>query len=216
MDVGAGTVDLSFFQLLANESDEAPLRYYHAAVLDAGSSMLELKSLRFEPSLDRREVLAYKEGTLANPSDKLLQAFDRARREIHNYVGRGVGDAVVATESKLHTDRAMQLRQMRCVKLMFTGGGFCHAPYELAARFFQRARQWNFEAPMTPIPIPDDIEWDKEVTPVPFPRLSVAYGLSFPRYDVDGQKFPSQTAVNPDAPRPTRRPEVQAPTKDEV
>ncbi len=216
LDVGAGTVDLTFFQLMSDGSDEAPLRYYHASVLDAGSSRLELKAVQIDSSLSPFEVLSFKEGREHRASMRLKQAFERACLEIHNEVGKGVGDGVSVTESKLHKDRDMQLRQMKRVQLMFAGGGFLHNPYELAARFFQKARKWDTQAPMHPLPEPDDIEWRRQTPPIPFSRLSVAYGLSFARYELDGHRFPGETRVNPDAPIRPPREQVVAPTKDDV
>lgn len=216
LDVGAGTVDLSFFQLMKDEGAEAPLRYYHAAVLDYGSSRLELKTVRIEPSLAIADVIEFKEGRHSGPTEELVAAFNQACSEILKEVGKGVGDGVVVTEGKLHVDRQVQLRQMRSVKLMFAGGGFTANPYELAARFFQTARQWDTRAPINPLPQPDDIAWTDSVDPVEFSRLSVAYGLSFARYELDGQRFPGETKVNPETRLRPHRPEIVAPSKDEV
>lgn len=216
LDVGAGTVDLTFFQLLADESNEAPLRYYHAAVLDAGSSRLELLTVQHARGVSLLDALAFKEGRLRFPSPDLLGAFAKAQKQVHDEVGLGVGDGVRVTESKLHPERRRQLENMKEVRLIFSGGGFIENPYELASRFFQKTRQWTHSAPVDRLSNPTDLDWGDVDEVIPFNRLSVAYGLSFPRYALENHRFPSQIGANLSA-TPTERAELPtAPTKDDV
>jgi len=101
-DVGAGTVDLSFFQLLEDTGADAPLLYYHAAVLDAGSSRIELKAREADPGLAIADIIAAKEGRVHRPNRRILNARSVARKTIHDEVGLGVGNGVKETEGKLH------------------------------------------------------------------------------------------------------------------
>ena len=215
-DVGAGTVDLSFFQLLEDTGKDAPLLYYHAAVLDAGSSRLELKAKTADPELLLSELIAAKEGHVRRPNNRILRALTAARKTVHDEVGLGVGNGVTVTEAKLHLNRYNQLTQMRNVKMMHAGGGYALDPYGHALRFFHKHRQWGDEPPLHSLPVPDDLVWSTKGKQIPFTRLSVAYGLAFARYELDGHRFPSEMAVNPDitGPEPVERP--TAPTMDEV
>ena len=215
-DVGAGTVDLTFFQLMADPGDDTPLRYYHASVLDAGSSKLELKAKELDPSLSLLDLIAAKEGHPDRQNDRLARALAAARIVVHDEIASGVGRGVTVTESKLHRDRFYQRSQMRNIRLMYSGGGYTNQPYGEAVRAFYRLRQWDHLPELKALPIPDDMVWSPNIAPISFCRLSVAYGLAFARYELDGHRFPSQTAVNPDSPlrKSTERP--SAPTKDEV
>lgn len=215
LDVGAGTVDLSFFQLLDAGRDD-PLRYYHSSVLEAGSSRLELLALRHDPTLVVQEVIAVKEGLVSKGSQRIMRALTLACEQLHDEVARGVGDGVKVTWSKLHIDRKEQLKAMSKVRLMFSGGGFRPTPYEEAVRFFQRASQWEHSAPIEPIPLPDDLHWRGKVPAVDFKRVAVAYGLSFARYDLDDHRFPGAVTVNPKLAPKTPSERTEAPTKDDV
>lgn len=215
-DVGAGTVDLSFFQLLEDTGKDAPLLYYHAAVLDAGSSRLELKAKEMDPGLLLSELIAAKEGHVRRPNNRLTRALATARKTVHDEVALGVGTGVKVTEAKLHRDRYYQLTQMRNVKLMHAGGGYALDPYGHALRYFHKHRQWGDAPPLQPLPVPDDLVWATQGKQVPFARLSVAYGLAFARYELDGHKFPSEVAVNPDITDPVQTERPSAPTMDEV
>ena len=215
-DVGAGTVDLSFFQLLNDAGAEAPLLYYHAAVLDAGSSRIELKAKAVDSALSLTDLIAAKEEQVRRPNNQIARALAVARKAVHDEVGCGVGDGVKVTEEKLHRNRHYQLTQMRNVKLMHAGGGYAKNPYGDALSFFYRHRKWGDAPALHSLPVPDDLVWSRNGRQVSFSRLSVAYGLAFARYELDGHKFPSEIAVNPDitGPDPVERP--AAPTMDEV
>ena len=215
-DVGAGTVDLSFFQLLEDTGRDAPLLYYHAAVLDAGSSRLELKAKIADPELLLHDLIAAKEGHARGPNNRVERALTVARKAIHGEVGLGVGNGVTVTEAKLHLNRYNQLTQMRNVKMIHAGGGYSLDPYGNALRFFHKHRQWGDEPPLHSLPVPDDLVWAAKGKPIPFTRLSVAYGLAFARYELDGHRFPSEMAVNPAIICPDAIERTTAPTMDEV
>lgn len=215
-DVGAGTVDLTFFQLLGDTSNDASLRYYHASVLDAGSSRLELIAKDFDPSLKLKDLIATKEGLIKNPSTRIACALSRARKQIHDEVATGVGQGVSVTEAKLHRDRQYQISQMKRIRLMHSGGGYLDDPYGSATQYFYKQRQWDNVPKSRSLPEPDDLAWGNNEKPLPFSRLSVAYGLSYARYELDGHRFPSQTAVNPDSPIREHKDRPSAPSKDEV
>ncbi len=100
--------------------------------------------------------------------------------------------------------------------MMHAGGGYALDPYGHALRYFHKHRQWGDTPPLHFLPIPDDLVWSKKGEKVPFARLSVAYGLAYARYELDGHRFPSEIAVNPDIIGPASEERVTAPTKDEV
>ncbi len=216
LDVGAGTVDLTFFQLLEDESNDAPLRYFHASVLDAGSSLLELLTVKRDRRIPLLDAIAHKEGKLSSPSADLIAAFSAAQREVHNKVGKLVGDGVQVTESKLHRDRHRQLALMKDLRLIFSGGGFTKEPYGEATLFFQRARQWSRYAEEERLSEPTDLDWSAVKDEVSFRRMSVAYGLSFPRNSLENHRFPSQVLGNFHAVQREVNARPSAPTKDDV
>lgn len=217
-DVGAGTVDLSFFILHSDSGLEKPLIYLHGSVLDAGSSRLELKAMEIDPNLDRNEVIAYKEGRCHRVGPAVARALRQARDIIWKEVARGVGRGVKETQVRLHIDPRAARNQMKKVTLLFAGGGFVPDPYEKGVRYFHRAMKWDREPPSQSVPTPEDLHWPtiREAEHPPFSRLSVAYGLSFPRIDLEGHKFPSEVHPHPDAPRMSGCELPSAPTMDEV
>lgn len=215
IDVGAGTMDLSFFILHSDAGVEKPLIYLHGSVLEVGSSRIEIEVLKRNPKLPLEEVVAHKEGR-ATPKDSLIiHELDLVRKKLRSEVATGVGRGVSDAEARINEDLRAAQRQMKGLSLLFAGGGFCHDPYEQGARFFHRHRQWPHEPPGRELPDASDLKWG-ETAQVPFKRLSVAYGLSFPRFELENHKFPSE--VRPVArlidEEPPDRP--YAPTKDDV
>lgn len=129
------------------------MRYYHAVVLDAGSSRLELKAIEVDSGLALADLIAAKEGQMRRPNGRIIRALSAARKIVHDEVATGVGTGVAVTEGKLHRDRYYQLTQMRNVKMMHAGGGYALDPYGHALRYFHKHRQWGDAPPLLPLPV---------------------------------------------------------------
>ena len=222
LDVGAGTVDLSFFRLWWTKNSNVLEYYFHSDVLDFGSSLMELLMCQFDNTLALEDARRYKE----NPSQPcansaaLKKALNAAREKIYEEVMVGVGEGLKVTEPKLHPDRRRQLAIMKELRIFFSGGGFVDNPYRRSVYSFQQARKWEQLAPIERIPYPNDIDWKRIGGREHFHRLAVAYGLSFPQWELGGVEnsgviVPSGTKP-PDVPPPKPRERPVAPTKDEV
>ena len=218
MDVGAGTMDLSFFILHSDTGTDKPLIYLHGSVLDVGSSRLEIEVLKRNPSFRTADVVAHKEGRVKRSDPLITKELDWARRHLRNEVAVGVGKGVSDAEARLSEDLRVSQRQMKEVNLLFAGGGFCRDPYEEGARFFHRNRQWSHEPLARELPEAVDIKWPKssDAVRVSFKRLSVAYGLSFPRFELENHKFPNEVTPAPGTIKEEGPERLIAPSKDDV
>lgn len=207
-DTGAGTVDQSIF--IFSRSDEERLIYLGAQVLPLGSALLEhraaaangntataanIELLRKEKETGRRHPL-----------------LDRVRATVAQELSKNTL-RLLATVKVKKLDLGGQLNE---TELIFGGGGHVENPYEIGVRDSFSAA--IFREGLTPrsvgIPVPRDLELPKGVLAQNgLRRLSVAYGLSFPKFEIAPFKLPD--AVKP-AQRVRRRREiVEAPTMDD-
>lgn len=204
-DTGASTVDQSIFIFHRHEGTDR-LAYLHAAVLDLGSSELELRAGKGMSTSDAAKLRQIKE---AGRPHELL---DRARWEVQKELTQETTKTLLGARKKLHYPK-----QLEDIRVIFGGGGHAEVPYVAGTLqpfrgniFPRNLRPETLEMPIPPdlALAPNDHGWMK--------RLSVAYGLSFERNQLVPFIYPRD--VEPPEPddiwRPIRR-VPPAPTKDE-
>ena len=196
-DTGAGTVDQSVFLFIRKDGVDH-LTYLHASVLPLGSSKIEYLAASKSMNLDFARLEQLRRMKERGTADSALDdARELIEKELHveSYSSLGVA------KKKL-----FQPRQLNGLTVIFGGGGDCEYPYHSAVRkqfdgaLFRREaieerriRRDLFDIGM---PIPRDLEissgqrsWVR--------RLSVAYGLSFGRFELASFTYPSELS-NPE------------------
>jgi hypothetical protein len=216
VDVGAGTVDLSAFIYFPHPSNDRPLSYLAADVLPLGASQIEL-----------RAALG---GVATVDQFRRFKETGNAPFDIQHSVKERVRQVASEIEAELAWGALRTLRKARALiptahqpgsqfyrlQLLMGGGGSAEPLYTRGIRAaLQEVR--ITDPPILPLPIPGDLIWPHGMAQrereAAFKRLSVAYGLSFMRADLDEHRFPRD--IEPLPPRKDPAPRYSAPTKDE-
>lgn len=189
-------------------------------VIPLGSSQIELRvveNLRIPPDqrvLFTERLRQYKERPGGNVHlDGTEHAeFQRVREQLQKEVTEELMKTLAQAKEKIPARR--QWRQMQ---FLFTGGAGGDRCYQNAV---SEAYEFWHAPPMPqalPVPEPDKLEGlpaGPDERRKAFSRLSVAYGLSFPKANLDDGRYPDEVApLPPDEPDDSNRP--HAPTKDE-
>ena len=187
-DVGAGTVDQSFFIL---SPDLGHLTFLSAMVRPIGSSEIETRCVAELRNTDSKtyqarlaEVRAHKEGRAPLSSEMknlFATAIERLRREV-GHMSKECANAGLWTPRH---EKKLKPNQFKNSVVMNTGGGMRNEPYRNGVKSsFQE--YWSLNPAMIELPKPNDLltaagrampgDW--------FRRLTVAYGLSFQVHDL--------------------------------
>jgi hypothetical protein len=207
IDVGAGTVDVSFFTFVRNR--EGPrLANFSGLVSFCGSSRIERDACeRLRYSLDRVSELREKKEGIASSARNEEHVLDLVRTEIGEEVANVVHRSIIDMLPKLPNRN-----QMGETRFLFVGGGNCRNPYQdhTLGKWSQLGRTQNGAVN---IPFPPDLEapgnragW--------FQRLTVAYGLSFDPANRPETTLPGDHNGPPPVNRGPRN-APSAPSKDE-
>lgn len=184
-DAGAESVDQSVFIFWREAGKGDRLTYLYASVLSLGSSHIERKAAersgntswqsleewrkKKETGDDASELRAARTALKANLRDESLITAWRAREKL------------------------ISRAQFQDIRLLFGGGGHSKVPYEVAV--MDAFEDWRLgmasKPPIIGMPPPKDLEPSAAVR-LWMHRLWVAYGLSFPWYQLPGQMYPSQ------------------------
>ena len=201
VDTGAGTVDESVF-IFKNEGTLS-LAYLSACVKPLGSSQIEIRALKGSNGIkDIEEFRRQKE------------AGQLKRIEIQNAIESISADLVNPTWKVLGETyrKGINTQHIKEVRIIFTGGGHIDRPYGSGVRsgiseFFNQRDTGDgyiggreYRPPFDPetipaigMPLPSDLEFPLRVnTKLWFKRLTVAYGLSFPRFDLADYRLPHE------------------------
>lgn len=208
-DVGAGTVDLSVF-IYHQHNNVDSLTYLAACVAPLGSSQIEYRASLHshgndEPAIARLREL--KERNAKHP------ALDAARESIVSELTTEAVRTLALAKRKLYNRN-----QLGRARIIFGGGGFCESPYGTGtcAAFASDIFPNRIKPDRLGMPKPTDLDLhDKHAAWMN--RLSVAYGLSFPRQELVPFIYPVH--VNTPAPEEIwqpRRGRGYAPSKDDV
>ncbi len=212
-DTGAGTVDQSVF-ILHGQIDSADpevlqkeLVYISAEVHPLGSGQLEKIAAELEGKQGLAEIESWRSRKELNENHPHLEkARERVAVELAIKTKRTIGLAV----KRLHCKP-----QINELNFIFGGGGHCAYPYQkavvgvLSSPLFstKTGTRDDFEMGMpVPIDLPVDPNWMQ--------RLSVAYGLSFPKDDLAPFYLPSEVEL-PKNLEPSRK-EREMISKDQV
>lgn len=191
VDTGAGTVDQSVFiyqQPGEHSSDRSEKLYYLSAqVLNLGSNKIEMEAFQRNNS---GETISMEELRKLKESGIPHHIIDPARDQIKCQVTK----RTITVLARAKVDKLNLPQQLESIELIFGGGGNCEHPYESGVRDAFKSEIFNFQGTyknksFTPdsigIPLPNDLEFPAGADQHKwFKRLSVAYGLSFPEYDL--------------------------------
>jgi hypothetical protein len=191
-DAGAGTVDQSIFIFSRRNGDER-LIYLGAQVLPLGSALLELAAAA-RMKIDGKKPHSLRKIKESGSSHPFL---DRARDEFTS----ALETETIRLLATVKLSKLSGSRQLSEIELIFGGGGHVENPYERGVRQSFLARIFN--EPIRPraigLPHASDLELPPGITgELATRRLSVAYGLSFPRYEI-------LPFILPDAVKPAER-----------
>jgi len=220
VDVGAGTVDASVF-LWPSEDPAKPLTYLAADVFRLGSSQVELRATGSAAAKLKEAFRLHKEGEAAQSEVQI-----DLEKELSIIAEIIRGELVEALPKTLNTARLKLERpghppiQWNQIRVLLGGGGCVSSLYTDAVH--DSFGVWHLDPPTLDLPMPDgDLEWpleikDHENRVAFFRRISVAYGLSFDRGELDGHRYPDEIQEHPtkseDVPS---EPRPSAPSKDE-
>jgi hypothetical protein len=207
-DTGAGTVDQSVF--IFSRRDQERLIYLGARVLPMGSATLEHRAATARTNM--AAPAAIEEFRKEKETGRCHPVLDRVRSEM----ARELSCQTLSLLAEVKSKKLGGGRQLTESELIFGGGGHVENPYErgVVASF----RSSIFRDDVTPrsigLPRPPDLELPKGVNEQSaLRRLSVAYGLSYPKYEIAPYILPE--AVKPAEWVLHRREIPDAPSMDE-
>ena len=147
------------------------------------------------------KVRAFKEGRGPIP-DEAAPVFKKVISRLQHDVAAITGHVVSHGLDQSPEARRRQ-NQFGRTKVLFAGGGLLNFPYRAGVvNAFQE--NWNFVPDTVDKPRPNDLLRASDA-PLPdawFRRLTVAYGLSFPRSELQKITLPNQLPPLPDPQRP--------------
>jgi hypothetical protein len=211
LDVGAGTVDISFFIFVRN-AEAVTLNNFSGIVAHCGSSFIERKAAAALGRSSDPEMLArlrrIKEGARHGTAEE-QSAIDEALTQLREPVATATHCSIIEMMRMLNRQGRRQLHDTRFV---FVGGGLTDDPYRRSAtQTWESLGRTN--QGIAGIPPPSELEPHAQCHAW-FPRLTVAYGLSFDSNNRPGATTPGDHEPPPEGPPPPERP--NATTKDEV
>lgn len=200
VDTGAGTVDQSVF---IYKDDQGPkLAYLSAEVSPLGSSQIEIRALQKSNGNGDLEVFRRNKEAGQLHADEMKHALVSIAQDLSSPALKALGETY---------RKGIGTGQIQTIRVIFGGGGHLEDPYSQGVRggmtefFALRDSGGGFAdgqyiPPFDPdtipeigIPIPSDLEFPKNAkASLWFKRLSVAYGLSFPRFDLADYRLPHE------------------------
>ena len=171
IDLGAGTTDVSIFNLL-DESDEGHSYWYASGNLPAGAREVERIIADESPGYTSAEVVEVLSQLERRASDMALAAITAHLRRIREDSKR------VWSAAFYHLGREGPWHDVK----IFSCGGGAHLPGVedvFAEPWWPHLAQQGVRFPVQALPEPDD--YRSLGGSVPFGRLAVAYGLAIPK-----------------------------------
>jgi hypothetical protein len=194
VDTGAGSVDASAFIFSRNE-DEL-VAYLDAGVFPLGSAWIERRAAELSNCInaeDMERLRRLKEGNSHSPE------LEAARTQIRDELEK----KIVQLLANVKMNRLHIKDQLLDVRLIFGGGGHAQNPYEMAVRncFRSSIFRTQINPPTIGLPAPRELQLPQGTNQTWLPRLGVAYGLSFPSYELAPFILPRDL---PDPPNPIK------------
>jgi hypothetical protein len=185
IDIGAGTTDLSIFNLFGPTVHQHDCYWYAARNVPRGTGYVEAELAKHLTSISKGDTLT--EGELLKALDESGRKPDRAmvvRRELEK-----IWDALRATWTEGYRRHYKKQSAWENIPVFVCGGG---AKLAGVKEVFARAWVPNFNNfSVRALPVPDD--YDGLRGTVPFDRLSVAYGLTFLSPELGDFSLPSDS-----------------------
>ena len=208
-DTGAGTVDQSVFIFFRKADHTDHLTYLHGNVLPCGSSHIEFYAAEIDGRREPKALEMWREKKERGVAEHELLM---ARNKVAEQLTQGTTSTLGSTKKKLYLPHGINE-----IRVIFGGGGHCEHPYEASVikPFSGCLFNQSIRPAIVGLPIPADLDlgstrgrWMR--------RLSVAYGLSFPKSDLASFTYPRDVEPpEPDQIWPRRRNLPDAPTKDQ-
>jgi len=190
-DTGAATVDQCVFTF-TRENYEERLNYLHAEVLPLGSSQLEYFAASREIANHRPDGSALERWRTYKEQNAGSLELKYAKNKIYDLLSVETRKTLAFSKKKLYVKS-----QLENIEIIFSGGGHCEDPYKTAV-YEPFSSPGVFSKRLNPdilgIPRPNDLNLDEIKCKYLISRLSVAYGLSFAKYDLVDNLFPDQLA----------------------
>lgn len=200
VDTGAGTVDQSVF---IYKNDQGPkLAYLSAEVSPLGSSQIEIRALQRTNGNGDLEAFRRNKEAGQLHTNEIKHALTSIAQELSSPALKALGETY---------GKGIGTGQIKTIRIIFAGGGHLENPYSQGVRggmsefFTLRDCGGGFDGgqytpPFEPdtipeigIPLPSDLEFPNNANSnLWFKRLSVAYGLSFPRFDLADYRLPHE------------------------
>jgi len=211
-DTGAATVDQCIFTFTRKKYEEK-LNYLHADVLPLGSSQIEFIAASMDTcnGQSQCDLLEKWRSCKENGADEYELKY--ACTQIAKKLSFRTQKNLAISRKKLFCQD-----QLEDTKIIFGGGGHCDNPYKEAV-LSPFLNPVIFTKSINPsiigVPKPTDLSlYDRQNRWMS--RLSVAYGLSFNKFDLAQYLFPSEIEnPTPDEIWQPHAPRRTAPTKDE-
>jgi hypothetical protein len=133
---------------------------------------------------------------------QLGEVYDSVILEIHNRVGKAMGDCISNSFKKFGVSSIETCkRRIRDMKFFFCGNGMSKNPYELGTRFFHSEKGWRWHPAPDSIPFQPPRDLNNKYSNLfidnrIFKRLSVAYGMSFMSENLTNCMFPSDIKIS--------------------
>jgi len=196
IDIGAGTTDVSIFNLSLPERGEATSFWYSARSVPYGAGHIEARTRHVLKENGRAGTLPQVRAVLAGERDGLTQITDLLRDELDSIRRRTNG---AWTEAYGHNKLESEWTGKK-VKVFLAGGG---ALIPEARDVFCESwvRKWG---PYPCASMPDPETYDPQKVGGPFVRISVAFGLTTPIPVLGRWVMPADSPNHTPPPAPVR------------
>jgi len=188
IDFGAGTTDISIFNLLGTAETQYQPVWYAAKVIPIGSNRAEKIVANYIISNGQT---ACSECDVIDALKQLDSQPDNIKYKVRSYL-ESLWDKCCPVWGQAYSHLQSQSEWTKDKVKIFVSGGACHLPYVdnvFCESWMDKIhRQWG-PYPIEVLPKPDN--YDDAGINAPFERLSVAYGLTIPEPELGHFILPS-------------------------
>ena len=202
IDIGAGTTDVSFFNLVDEPTGEH-CYWYSSGNLPIGGLVIErLVGMNGGGTLTAGQVSERINGLWRRTEPDLVQGVRKVLLRIH----KEAQPVWSAAYKHLHTEMPWHR-----VEVFLSGGGaeVVGAKETFTSPWWQHLVQKHIRYPVATLPEPDD--YDSVDDRGPFSRMAVAYGLTYPEPELGVYTMPRDCPDHTPLPPPIRPPDPTAP-----
>ena len=202
IDIGAGTTDVSFFNLVDEPTGEHCYWYSSGNLPIGGLAIERLVGMNGGDTLTAGQVSERINGLGRGTEPDLVRSVKKVLWRIHEEAQ----PVWSAAYKRLHTEMPWHR-----VEVFLSGGGaeVVGAEETFASPWWQHLTQKHIRYPVAALPEPDD--YDSVDGRGPFSRMAVAYGLTYPEPELGDYTMPRDCPDHTPPPPPIRPPDPTAP-----